>query len=86
MARGCKSGGILLRGRETAMEEVEDKFWEEERCRPKSVKLLMYQIDDSEAAEMDVPRTKHPTQNDESHGKLNAMNMPSKPKVYASNN
>ena len=81
MARGCRSGGISLRGRETAMEEVEDEFWEEERCRPKSVKLLMYQIDDSEAAEMDVPRTKHPTQNDDSRGKSNATTTPSKPKA-----
>ena len=64
------------------MEEVEDKLWEEERCRPKSMKLLMYQIDDSEVAEMDVPRTKHPTQNDDSRGKSNATTTPSKPKVH----
>ena len=44
------------------LEEVEDEFWCEERHRSKSTKFLMYQADNVEATELDLPRTKHPTQ------------------------
>ena len=62
-AKGCKSSEIPRGRKGVAMEEVEDEFSKEEKSRPKSASLLMYQVDDLEAIELDLPRTKHPTEN-----------------------
>jgi len=78
---GCKSSEILPRNGKLVVEEVEDEFWTQERQRPRSAKFLMYQVDDLEAAEADLPRTKHPTQNDNSLKKLTRNTKTSKPRM-----
>lgn len=60
------------------MEEVEDKFSKKEKTRPKSMSLLMYQVDDLEATELDSPRTKCPTENTVS---LISTTSPTSPKL-----
>lgn len=55
---GCKSDRIPLEKGKPSLEEVEDKFWSEERKQPQSAKFLMYHVDDLEAMELDIVKVK----------------------------
>jgi len=66
---GCKSENIPLRRVRPELEEVEDEFWKGEKGRPTAAKLLLYHVDDWEAAEADVAKSKplpskHPARGD----------------------
>ena len=81
---GCKSDEVPVGNGKLELEEVEDKFWKEDRERPKAAKFLMYHVDDQEAAESDPVEvkpqpTKHPSTSDDLQGQTNGTTDRSEP-------